>query len=91
MQTIKVKQNQTLMDVALQEYGDVFGVFWLVEDNQLNGITANIHQGEELLIREQKMNKRMVDYLRPHEIATGEGVQGTGIGYMKIGTDFKIA
>ena len=92
MRTIKVKKDQSLMDISLQEYGNVEGVFLIVEDNdKLIGITDNVFAGEELLIRDNAINKRMADYLSPNEIATVKDARGSGIGYMRIGIDFKVS
>lgn len=91
MQTIKVKHNQSLADIAIQEYGKIEGLFLLVEDNpNLNGVTDNVFLGDELLIRDNAINAQMKEYLSPHDIATVKGARGEGIGYMRIGTDFIV-
>jgi len=92
MQTIKVRKDQTLLDIALQEYGGVNGVFFLVEDNKnLIGITDSVFEGDDLLIRKEIINKQMVSYLREYEIATAKEVRGEGIGYWRIGKDFIVS
>lgn len=91
MRIIKAKIHQTLADIALQEYGDLEGVYWLVEDNDhLIGITDNLSIGEELMIRNDVINSQMVSYLRSYTIATAAKAQGEGIGYWKIENDFKV-
>ncbi len=92
MPVIKAKIKQTIADIALQEYGDIEGVYWLVEDNdQLIGITDTLHEGDELIIRDAVINQQMVDYLRQYPQATGAKAQGEGIGYWKIEIDFKAS
>ena len=91
MQTIKVKHNQSLADIAIQEYGSIEGLFLIVEDNPtLNGITDNVFFDDELLIRDKAINSQMKNYLATETIATVKGARGEGIGYMRIGTDFIV-
>ena len=90
MKNTAVRHNQTLLDIALQVYGDARGVFWLVEDNALSGINDTLSVGKVLHVRETVINNRMRDYLQPYTIATGEGSWGSGIGFWAIGKDFVI-
>lgn len=92
MRIIEVKHNQTLMDIALQEYGDVQGVFWLVDDNkELYGIVDTIEGGQELLIREEPMNVVMRDFLSSHVVATRDQSTGEGIGFWRMENEFIIS
>ncbi len=91
MRTIRVKKDQSLSDIALQEYGHVEGVFFLVEDNViLIGITDNIYEGDELLIREDQINSPMQTFLADYVIAIAKGARGCGIGYWGIEVDFEM-
>lgn len=91
MRAIKVKKDQSLADIALQEYGHVEGVFFLVEDNTaLIGITDTLHRGDELLIRETQINAPMQTFLADYVIATAKGARGCGVGYWAIGRDFQV-
>ena len=91
MRAIKVKKDQSLADIALQEYGHVQGVFFLVEDNPaLIGITDTLHWGDELLIREAQINAPMQTFLADYTIATAKGARGCGVGYWDIGRDFQV-
>ena len=91
MRTIKVKKDQSLADIALQQYGHVEGVFFLVADNRhLIGITDNIYHGDELLIRTENINSPMQIFLSDYDIATVKGARGVGIGYWSINQDFKV-
>lgn len=81
-----------MMDIALQEYGSVDGVFALVEDNPyLLGPTDTLYEGDVLQIRTDKIHPQRVDYLRPTTIATAKGARGEGIGYWTIGRDFIVS
>ena len=92
MRVIKVIKNQSLLDIALQEYGSVNGAFWLVEDNdKLLGITDNVFENDELNIRDEVINVGAKAYLEPHDITTVEGARGEGIGFMRIETDFIVS
>lgn len=91
MPSIEVKKDQSLFDIALQEYGSVEGVFLLVEDNAfLNGITDNVFEGDVLMVRDEAIQKPMKNYLQDFEIATVKGVRGEGIGYWQIGKDLEV-
>ena len=58
-----VLPKQSLFDVAIEVYGDVQGVTWLVEDNNLGGATHPLDVGQKLLIRDATLNARMVNHL----------------------------
>lgn len=48
---IKVLPQQTLGDVAMQEYGQYEGINYLVEDNDLDGYESSLFEGMVLKIR----------------------------------------
>lgn len=91
MRSITVKINQSLFDIALEQYGSIEGVYWLVEDNELlTGITDNVFPTDTLLIRDEVINNKAQKYLSDYDITTVEDARGSGIGYMRIGIDFKV-
>ncbi len=91
MRIIEVKHNQSLLDISIQEYGNIEGVFWIVEDNNLNGITDNVYPGYKLNIRDSVINSISKQFLSNKEtIATVNGARGTGIGYMILEQDFIV-
>ncbi|MFC0182511.1 hypothetical protein SAMN04515674_101471 [Pseudarcicella hirudinis] len=61
----QVKQKQTLYDVALQFYGDIAGVQWLIEDNALTSLTDPI-TNLSLEIRDDKIKPQTVRALSPY-------------------------
>ena len=59
-----VKPKQSLFDVAIEAYGDVQGVVWLVNDNGfVPGPTGPIYPGDVLHIRGEKINARQAQAL----------------------------
>lgn len=91
MHNTTVKRDQSLFDIALQEYGHIAGIYMLLEDNpNLIGPTDNIYEGDQLLIRETVINSQMANYLRPYNIATVMNARGEGVGYWAIEVDFKV-
>ena len=58
-----VKPQQGLFDIAIEVYGDVRGVVWLVQDNGLMGATDPLGVGQKLKIRGGVINGRVVNYL----------------------------
>ena len=92
MRNIEVKYGQSLFDIALQYYGSIEAVFWIVEDNNLNGIVDNVYEGDTLQIRDTVMNKQIVTELSKVTVATiyNESDRASGIGYMQVERDFDI-
>ena len=65
MEIIKSHNNQTLFDIAIQYYGHIEGVSWLLEDN------PEINIGDEfteIRIRDEYINKDIVQYLKQKNI-----------------------
>lgn len=59
-----IKPNQSLFDIAIEVYGDVQGVVWLIQDNQhIPGATGPIVPGEKLKLRDTVLNGRVTGYL----------------------------
>jgi hypothetical protein len=61
-------------------------VFWLVEDNELNGITDNVFEGDPLLIRDEILNNNIVEALKVYSVATIFDIEerAEGIDYMIV-------
>ncbi len=61
-----VEPDQSLFDIAVEAYGDVAGVFWLLADNadRLSGLTDRLLAGQVLAIRNEAINIRQAVYLR---------------------------
>ncbi len=65
---VEVKQGQSLMDVAVQVYGDVQAVYKLAEDNGLE-ITAQLTPGQLLEVSTDKaMNKAVASFFKRKEL-----------------------
>ncbi len=65
MTTVKGLPGQTIFDVALQQYGDVAGLRYLLEDNNINGELVVVPQtitGQTLVVRNAIINKKVTDY-----------------------------
>ena len=54
--TIQVQEGQTLFDIALEYYGDISGLWWLLEDNNLN-FSDEIQAGQNLEVRDEIINR----------------------------------
>jgi len=89
MRAIKVKANQTLMDIALQEYGSVEGVYELVRLNHLRGITDSVYEGDEVKAG-AALRRTVQQYLTPFPLRTGKDASAEGIGFYALETDFII-
>jgi hypothetical protein len=51
MSKIKVYEGQSIYDIAVQEYGSVEGLFYLLADNNLT-LDSNLKSGAELVVRD---------------------------------------
>lgn len=95
MQSVTVRDGQTLFDIAIQQLGSVDRVFDLAQLNGL-GINDNLVSGQVLLLPDVAFeNATTVDYFtKPWYPASGDveadNILG-GIGYMQIGTNFKVS
>ena len=70
MKEIRVKQGQSITDLALQHYGHIEGVWLICEDNQL-AIGSKINTGQTIKIDETKViNPRIAEQLKLKTIAT---------------------
>lgn len=52
MATTRVQINEDLYDVANRVYRHPLGVHWLIEDNNLDGITSVMNAGQSLTVRD---------------------------------------
>lgn len=85
--TYQVKDNQSLFDVAIEVYGDVQGINWLLEDNPtLPGPCGPVEAGQKLVVRATALNARQQDFL--DAFAPFQTIEDahfpTGIGYWKL-------
>lgn len=86
MTNYEIKPGQSLFDIAVEVYGSVEGVAWLLQDNPVvPGPTGPILPGQILLIRDEKINARMVENLAAYApFQTIESADmPSGIGFWK--------
>lgn len=58
-----VKSGQNLLDVALQEYGSIEGIIFIMSDNGLP-LSPALEPGQELIMHEEQvLQKATVQYL----------------------------
>lgn len=73
MYKIEVMEGQSIIDIALEQYGSVAGLVTLVRDNNLS-ITQELDVDIPLLIDESKViNRDMVRYFRQENISINTG------------------
>ncbi len=92
MNKIVAKHKQSLFDIAIEQYGSMEAVEWLVEDNEsLNSIIDTVYAGDVFLIRDAVMNKPVQKELEYHEVVSG-GIEThpEGVGFWGIERDFII-
>ena len=81
---ITVLENQTLFDIALQEYGDATAVFDIMENNKavVASITADLIKGTRLKIVGLPKNKRVKEFLETNKIkpTNGQSISNDGVG-----------
>ena len=69
MKRIKVGHNQSIWDIAIQHCGSYDSVKELIIDNPTKcNFETSIPVGTELFIRDEPVNKNMVDYLSANKL-----------------------
>ena len=73
MKIVVVQENQTIYDIALQEYGSVEGIFQIMEDNEVD-LETNVTVDQEILIdQDQVIDQSVVDYYAKEGILVANG------------------
>lgn len=62
MSTIVVRPQQNILDIALQEYGDVQGVFYLLDANPSLDITSALMPGQRLQINAEPIAPEIAEF-----------------------------
>lgn len=88
------KQNQCLLDIAIETYGDVSLAFDLCFKNSIS-LTEQLSVGQ-LIKAEELNNNLIVDYYKKNKITPATRMNDAtqipiGIGQMQIGINFQIA
>ena len=73
MNSVRIRSNQTLMDIAIQEYGDLSAVFLIAQHNNISP-TGKVIPGTEIRLPDVIVNREMQDYCKNNHVspATGE-------------------
>lgn len=61
MKTILVRSGQTIFDIALQYYGDIEGLKYLLEDNDGLDLSVPLLPKQKIQIRNSIINKPVVN------------------------------
>lgn len=93
---MKVLHNQTLLDLAVQENGNVLSAFeWAIANGV--SITDEPEAGQSLLSPNSVyVNTEVAEYFKNKKQLVATGTKrppvppGLGIGFMQIGVNFKI-
>lgn len=95
---IQVQHNQSLIDIAVQEYGSALAVFDLGFANGIS-ITDNLTPGQKITLPKNNLiNDDVANYFagRGQKIATSISAElllilnQTGIGFMEIENNFEV-
>lgn len=68
MRTVKVVSNQTMIDIAVQEYGDMSAILLIAKANDISP-TADLSPGTELMLPDIVVNKEMQDYCKVNSVS----------------------
>jgi hypothetical protein len=60
MRTITVRYGQTIFDIALQWFGDISGIAFIIEDNPSINLENELEAGTGINIRDAVINKTIV-------------------------------
>ena len=79
MKTIRVREGQNIIDIALQYYGDVEGASNLIQDNNLS-LTDALEAGTILHIDEQNlMDELITEYYDNNSVIVNTGAPAQDI------------
>jgi hypothetical protein len=94
--TVTALVLQTWFDIAIQHTGSVMNAYAIATANE-RGITDDIETGEIILIPEGiSISKKELQYLASKKAIPATAMKkppippGLGIGYMRIGINFKV-
>lgn len=65
---VTVLPNQTLLDIAIQEYGDLAGVFILARDNDISP-TEKLTPGMTVSVPDVVINREMQEYCKANNVS----------------------
>lgn len=90
--TYQAQNGQSLLDLAIQFYGDIQGIYWILQDNpQLQSMIDNIRAGDKIKIRASQIDKQVVAKCTQYGVFTLAQDRAEGIGFWKIGADFSVS
>ena len=97
--TIKALHNQTLLDLAIQQYGSAEAVVSMAISNNIS-ITEDIEVGNKISTEQENIsNQPIAQYFQSNRLYPATALEQAvdiivpveiGIGNMKIGSTFKI-
>jgi len=103
MENIKPQENQSIFDMALQEYGSIEGLFDLLQDNGFNQVDKKLSVYDDLIISSPPTRREIKEYYFSRKIHPAtEATQAdldllkkddedcVGVGCMEIGDDFEV-
>ncbi|NPV35708.1 MAG: hypothetical protein HPY80_03430 [Bacteroidales bacterium] len=73
MRTILSKKNQTIFDIALQEYGYVECVFSILAANAFLRPDISLDDGQLIFLPDETINQDVVDYYKKNDIYPSTG------------------
>jgi len=81
MGSVIVIEQQSIFDIAIQQYGSVEGVVHLMNDNPNLTFNSNIIPGQNLILNDEAIDADIVNYFRQKQLKIA--TKGT-----KVGGDF---
>lgn len=81
MDSVVVIEQQSILDIAIQQYGSVEGVVNLITDNANLTFNSNITPGLKLVVSNEAIDTDIVNYFRRKQLKIA--TKGT-----KVGGDF---
>jgi hypothetical protein len=96
MKSVKILAGQTMLDIALQELGDLERVFEMAVDNNIS-ISDNLQAGSVLQVGDYERDKRYLIKIfeKPTKIASDDfagevNSRLEGVDYWTLGMDFIV-
>ena len=86
MRSVRIMPHQTMLDIAIQEYGDLSAVFLIAEENDISP-SDNLTAGSVLLLPDVVVNKEMQNYCRNNGVSPATEVTADSDIWLKIFTE----
>jgi hypothetical protein len=83
-----IQEGETLLDVAMSQYGDVAELFTILEDNpELRDVNSNLQAGDFVWIRQDVPGNDIINYYKRNKVEVVSGTEALEAAFDPEGFD----